>query len=123
MSFNKLGADELDQRLTRWGNFARGMSLGSGGGADGYLKERLDNGADSDEFTWEIQITERAVARTRLEDRAYSSIIKRYYLGEEAIVEIASFYNTSEYGTKCLFEQAKGVVNGHICDLENGVAI
>ena len=118
-----LDAEELDKRLTEWGSFARGLSLGSGGGSDGYMRERLDNGADSDEFTPEIQITERAVARTRLENRAYSSIIKRYYLGEEAIVEIASFYHTSEYGTKCLFEQAKNVVNGYICDLENGVDI
>ena len=113
-----LSTKELDQRLERWANWARSPSMGAPIGVVGYLKERLDIAHDSDEMTTEIAITERAVARAKLEEKAYWRVLARYYLGRLSIVEIAMFFHTSEDGTKQLFLEAKGCVAGHIYDIE-----
>lgn len=117
-----IDSDELEARLTRWANWARGPSIGSASTAVGYMRERLDRGADSQEMTDEIAITERAIARTKLEDRAYWRVIAKYYLGSLALVEIANFYHTSETGIKSLFLRAKGRVADNIYQIErNGL--
>ena len=84
------------------------------------MQEFLDNAADSDEMTDDIAITERAIARTKMEDKAYWRVIARWYLGRLPFVEIALFFNVSEYDVKQLFLEAKGRIGQHICDIENG---
>jgi len=113
-----LSTKELDQRLERWANWARSPSMGAPIGVVGYLKERLDIAHDSDEMTDEIAVTERAVARAKLEEKAYWRVLARYYLGRLSIVEIALFFHTSEDGLKRLFLEAKGCVSKHIYESE-----
>ncbi|KKK72610.1 hypothetical protein LCGC14_2902130, partial [marine sediment metagenome] len=45
--------------------------------AEGYMREHVDPAADSDEMTDEIAVTERAIARTKMEDKAYWRVIAR----------------------------------------------
>lgn len=110
----------LHERLERWAVWARGPSIGGSGGAIGYLRERLDPGADSDEFTDEVMVTERAVARTKLEEKAYWRVIAKYYLGRMSIAEIAPIYHVSEGSLERLFAAAKSCVRRHIYDIETG---
>ena len=95
-----LDSDELDERLERWALWARGPSIGSVSTAEGYLKERLDMAADSAEMTDEIMVTERAIARTKMEDKAYWRVISRWYLGRLSFIEISLFFHTPEDGIK-----------------------
>ena len=83
------------------------------------MRERLDTAHDSDEMTDEIAITERAIARAKMDDKAYWRVLARYYLGRQVIWEIAMFYHTSEDGLNRLFLEAKGCVAQHIYDIEN----
>jgi len=113
-----LSSKELDERLERWANWARSPSMGAPLSVVGYLKERLDIAHDSAEMTDEMVVTERAVARTKMEDKAYWRVLARYYLGRLSIVEIALFFHTSEDGLNRLFLEAKGKVASHIYDIE-----
>jgi len=109
---------ELDNRLERWAAWARGPPIGSATTAEGYLRERLDTAADSDELTQEIMLTEKAVARTKLERKEYWRVIARYYLGRLSFIEIALFYHVPEHGVKSLWMQARSRVGDHIATLE-----
>ena len=86
--------------------------------AEGYMREYVDPAADSDEMTEEIAVTERAIARTKMEDKAYWRVIARYYLGRLSLIEIALFFHVAEDGLKRLFEQAKSRISNHILDIE-----
>ena len=114
---------ELDQRLERWADWARSPSMGSGGTAEGYMRERLDKGADSAEMTDEIAVTERAVARAKMQEKAFWRVLAKYYLGRMPFVEIAFDFNVSEVSLKALFEDARACVHGHILDIERGIDI
>jgi hypothetical protein len=92
--------------------------MGAASGVVGYLKERLDKAVDSAEMTDEIAITERAMARAKLDNKAYWRILARYYLGLLSIIEISLFYHTTESSTKQLFLEAKGKVAEHIVEIE-----
>ena len=118
-----LDSQELDDRLERWADWARSPEEGSVGSAVGYMKEHLDPAADSDVMTDEIVITERAIARSKMEDRAYCRVIKHYYMGRESFAEIAGFFNVSEDSIKRLFYEAKGRVGWHIFDIERGMLV
>jgi len=123
MSFSDglLTSKELDQRLDRWASWARGPSVGSTSGAVGYMRERLDRAADSAEMTKEIEITEQAIARTKMEDKAYWRVIARYYLDHLSFVEISMQFRASEHGIKRLLLQAKTRIGEHIFSLERGL--
>lgn len=82
------------------------------------MRERLDVPADSEEMTEEVAITERAIARTKMEDKAYWHVIKKYYLGRLNKMEIAAFYHVSYDGLNRLFQQAKSRISEHISDIE-----
>lgn len=109
---------ELEQRLERWADWARSPVIGSGTGAIGYLRERLDRAADSWELTDEIAITERAVARTKLSNKAYWRVIAKYYLGRLSYIEIAMDYHVSEASVRELLDNAMSCVAGHLESLE-----
>lgn len=121
--YEPLDSQELDERLERWSDWARSPEEGSVGSAVGYLKERLDQAADSDVMTDEIVITERAIARAKNEDKAYCRVIKHYYMGRESFAEIAGFFNVSEDSIKRLFHEAMGRVGWHIYEIERGKLI
>ena len=91
--------------------------MGSTGSTVGYLQERQDKSHDCD-MTDEIAITERAVARTKIEDRAYWKVIARYYLGRLSCIEIALQFRVSEHGIKGLLLQAKSRIGEHIAVME-----
>ena len=112
-----LDSQELEQRLERWSNWARSPQIGSTGSTVGYLKERLDKAHDID-MNDEIAITERAVARTKMEDKAYWRVIARYYLGRLSCIEIALTFHVSEHGIKRLLLEAKGRIGDHIATME-----
>lgn len=122
-------SQELERRLERWANWARSPVPGSGSAAIGYMRERLDRAIDSAEMDTEIAVTERAVARAKMQERAYWRIIAKYYLGRLSILEIAaglSFASrlpVSEDSLSRLLEQAKACVHGHILDIERGIDI
>lgn len=111
---------ELHERMDRWASWARSPENRPTAPSDvaGYLKERLDQAHDSAEFTKEIENTERAVARTWLEDKAYKRIIKCYWLGRLSFIEIAMKYHTSESGTKQLFDEAMSRVENNLTNVE-----
>ncbi len=113
-----MDSKELDERLERWANWARSPSMGSVNSVSGYLKERLDQAADSYEMTDEIAITERAMARVKLEEKAYWRVIARYYLGRLSCIEISLQFFTSEHGIKLLLLEAKSRVGEHIATLD-----
>ena len=113
-----LDSQELDDRLERWANWARSPIPGAVGGAIGYMREYLDPPADSDLMTDEIVITERAIARAKMEDRAYCRVIKKYYLGRLSFAEIAGSFNVSERSIARLFDEAKGRIGWHIFEIE-----
>lgn len=113
-----LDSKELDQRLESWANWARSPQMGSTGSVVGYLKERIDKAHDID-MTDEIAITERAVARTKIEDKAYWRVISRYYLGRLSCVEISLQFYTSEHGIKSLLLQAKSRIGDHIATMDS----
>ncbi len=113
-----LSSDELDERLDRWADWARAPSAGSMSAAEGYMRERVDSGADSTELTDEIAITERAIARTKIEEKAYWRVISRYYLGRLCTREIASFFCVSYESIQRLLQEAKGRIGYHIFELE-----
>ena len=114
-----LSSKELDERLERWAAWARGPTVGAISTEVGYMAERLDTPADSDEMTAEIIVTERAIARTKMEDKAYWRVIAKYYLGRQSIIIMSLLWHVSEDGLKRLFDEAKGRVGEHIFDIEN----
>lgn len=113
-------SDELEERLVKWGEWARSPLIGSANGSAGYMRERLDRTADSDELTAEIAVTERAVARTKLEEKAYWRVIARTYMGDLSAAEIASFFNVSEDSINRLLANARASVQNHIYEIERG---
>ena len=114
---------ELHNRLEDWADWSRSPMPGANPGVVGYLKERLDIGVDSITMTPEIEITERAVARTFMEDKAYRRVIKRYYLGRLSTCEIASQFYVSESGINDLLAEAKSHIHQHILDIEAAAAV
>lgn len=114
-----LSSKELDERLERWANWAREPYIGAISSEVGYMKERLDPFADSAEMTPEIALTERACARTKLEDKAYYSVIARYYLGQQPICFIAQFFDKPEKSIQRLFDEAKGRIGWYIFEIES----
>lgn len=110
---------ELEQRLERWADWARSPSPGACNGAEGYLRERLDSCHDSAEMSAEIEITERAVARTKKQHPKYTRIIKRYYLGRRNTMEIASEFGVPEAYVIRNLENARSCIHEHICEVEN----
>lgn len=113
-------SDELEERLVKWGDWARSPLIGSVNGSAGYMRERLDRGADSAEMTGEIAITERAVARAKLQEKAYWRVIARTYMDDLSPAEIASFFHVSEDSIVRLMAEAKACVQNHIYDIERG---
>ena len=112
-----IDSQELEQRLERWSDWARSPQIGSTGSTIGYLQERVDKSHDID-MTDEIAVTERAVARTKMDDRSYWKVIARYYLGRLSCVEISLQFHTSEHGIKQLLLEAKGRIGEHIAVIE-----
>ena len=82
------------------------------------MREFIDPCADSDEMTKEIAITEMAIARTKLEEKAYWRVISRYYLGGLSLIEIALFFHKSEQRIKFLFSHAQSRIGEHIVEIE-----
>lgn len=115
-----LSPAELEIRLEKWAKFGRSREVGSTGRGTGYLRERLDSANDSEEFTDEIATTERAIARTAMEDKAYEIVIKEVYLGRHSIHWISLYLHVSESGLNRLFLQAKDRIRAHIFDIEQG---
>ena len=118
-SYGILSSKELDERLERWADWARGPPVGSIRSAEGVMREYVDAAADSAEMTVDISITERALARTKMEDKAYWRVISRYYLGRQPLIFIAGYFHVSEHNIKRLFDEAKGRIGWHIFEIEN----
>ena len=110
---------EFEERMERWADWARSPSIGSGSSASGYLRERQDRAVDAREFTNEVAVTERAVARAKLEDKAYWRVISRYYLGRWSAAEIAGLFAVDEASIARLLHQAKCRVFAFIIDIED----
>ena len=111
----------IDTRLEDWSHWARGPTPGAISSSVGYMRERLDKGLDSDEMTPAIEITERALAKTKIEHIAYWRVISRYYLSRFSEMEIAAFFGLPEDRIKRLRLQALSRVGEHIEDLERGL--
>lgn len=114
-----LDSVELDARLDDWARWARSPAPGSSNGSAGYLKERLDQAADSAEMTDEIAITERAVAKTKAESRMHWRVISRYYLGRLSEVEIGLDLQRSHDQVKVDLLRARGSIASYIILLDN----
>lgn len=107
--------EETDRRLTVWGQWARGQHIRIGdSGESGYMRERLPAGADSDEFTEEIEATEKAVARTRNDQREWWRVLARYYMSDLSPYEIAKSLRFTEGYTRLLLMQAVNRVAHHV---------
>ena len=119
--YEVLDSQELHDRLERWADWARSPDIGSIGTEVGYMQERLAPAADSAQMTTEIETTERAMARTKMEDKAYWRVIEGYYLKRRSIIIMSLFWHVHEKSLKRLFDDAKGRIGGHIFDIENGV--
>ncbi len=110
--------EETNERLERWATWARSGPVILGGGSETHLKERLDQEADSDEFTRDIEITDKAVARTKADYKKWEQVIKRYYLDKQAIFEVAGNLRFTEGYTRELLKGAVGKVAHHVIILE-----
>ncbi len=91
--------------------------MGSPGNDSGYLREPLDRSHDG-EPTTRIMNTERAVARARNDDRSYSVVLKKYYLGRQGIIEIAGFYESTRHDMESLLIEARNCVGRHLGEIE-----
>jgi len=118
-----LSSKELDERLERWADWAREPTVGAISTEVRYMSEHLDPPADSAEMTDEFLITEKAIARTKMEDNAYWDVIEKYYMDRQSIIMMSLFWHVSEDGLKRLFNEAKGRIGEHIFDIENGLDV
>ena len=109
-----LDTRELDERLERWAGWARSGIPGAVNGSVGYMQERLDQAADSHEMSDEIAVTERAMARTKMEHKVFWRVLAKYYLGRLSFVEISLDFNSAEINVRRLFDRAKSRVGEHI---------
>ena len=119
VTYGMLSSKELDERLERWSDWARCPDIGAISTEVGYMKERTDIAADSAEMTPEIEVTERAMARTKSEDKAYWRVISGYYLKRRSIIIMSLFWRVSEKSLKRLFDEAKGRIGWHIFEIED----
>lgn len=110
--------DEVHARLDRWAEWSRGPSVGGAGGGSGYLRERLDKSRDSYDMSAEVETTEKAVARFRLEARDGWRIIKRFYLGRLGEIEIASELGYTRGFIGELLRESRSRIGEHILKLE-----
>jgi len=118
VTYGILSSKELDDRLERWASWARCPTIGAISTEVGYMKERTDIAADSAEMTQEIAVTERAMARTKMEDKAYWRVISGYYLKRRSIIIMSLFWRVSEKRLKLLFDEARGRIGWHIFEIE-----
>ncbi len=116
--YEPLSSKELDDRLEDWAKWARSPTVGAIGSEVAYMKARHDTPADSAEMTDEVAITERALARVKMEDRAYWNIIEKYYLGRQPVVFIALSIDKPKDRVQSLLDEAIGRVGEHIFLLE-----
>lgn len=110
--------DEVHRRLDLWAEWSRGATPGGSSGASGYLRERLDRSRDSYDMTPEVEITEKAVARFRLEARDGWRIVKRFYLGRLGEIEIASEFGYTRGFVGELLRESRARIGQHIIRLE-----
>jgi len=128
--------DWVDERLIEWAPYVRGGPHGVDGGSAGYLRERLEREFDSSYMPPSVEITEKAVARVRVERRItmpdwlrmkdagqdpisdWFRVLILYYVVHYGEAEIASRWGRTEGFIKMLRKQAKGRVGTHILALE-----
>ena len=113
-----LSSEELDARFDRWSSWARTPIAGSLSSKVTYMSEHLDPAADSDEMTEEIVVTERAIGRTKMEDKVYWDVIEGFYIRRLSLTQSALFFNVPYYDFKSLFNYAKSRVGWHIYEIE-----
>lgn len=104
-------------RLVDWARWSRGPAPGESK-AQGYLRERTDAAADSDEFTYEIEITDKAVARVRAEHKPWYRVLVRFYKGELPPDGVAESLSYTEGFARALIKAAVVRIGQHIADLE-----
>ena len=116
-----LDSRELDERLEDWAKWGRTPIQGALGSESAFTKEYLSPAADSDQMTDEVVITERAIGRTKLEDKAYWRVINHYYIHRQPLFVMSLFWQVSESEIRGLFDEAKGRIGWHIFEIESGI--
>lgn len=123
----ELWAEEVRERLNEWAAWTRGNQLIAG--AKHVLARMIQRAAGEVsqaapgyDFTLSIEITDKAIARMRLEAqnqlsgqkkrhiKAAKRVLMATYLGNQGVSEIATKYNVSEDHVKALLWYAESYV-------------
>ena len=117
--------DWVQDRLTEWSNWARSNSLGHNQQHPLASMMRVAAGEVPGrdltipyELTTSVEITEKAIARLKRENRLYKRFIMRYWLGRVPIFEIAVESKMSDIRAKEILHRAEYAVGRHILALE-----
>jgi len=114
--------DEFDFRIEEWAKRNRGFPIGSVSGATGYLKERLDQEIDAAVWPEWVETMERAICPV-MQNKVFSRLIKRHYLGKNSISELSSCYHVPENDVKLLIAEVKGLICENVYLIENNLEI
>lgn len=109
--------DAAHELLEEWAAWAREPIPGMSSGAEGYLREKLDQTHDSAEMTTRVELAEKALARLREDDRRGLKVLKRFYLARKGESEIAAGMSTTLANIKATLRQAKARFWWHFLDL------
>jgi len=101
-----------------WGRWARCAMPGAEGSSEGYLRERTSP-SHPGEPSPEVALTEKAVAKMRIDRKDYWSVFARYYLNptELSESEIADELDYSPQRVEAMLRQARILVGYHLHSL------
>lgn len=115
------GRDEprdIHELCVRWGRWARCAEPGADGTSEGYLRERIDHGHES-EPTAEIALTDKAVGKMKVQRKDYWRPFARYYLNPTSLSEeeIAALLAMPTMRVNAMLRQARILVGYHLHQL------
>lgn len=111
---------DIHDRCVEWASWARCPAPGGGSEASGYLRERTES-EHAGEPTAEIALTDRAVARMKVQRKDYWRAFSRYYLNPTSLTEeeIADDIHLPAERVNAMLRQARILVGFHLHQLRS----